>query len=30
MVLAARLQAGWITEDELAAEQVPADEAVGA
>ncbi|MEK1868300.1 MAG: transcription termination factor NusA [Ensifer adhaerens] len=30
MVLAARLKAGWITEDELAAEQVPADEAVGA
>ena len=30
MVLAARLKAGWITEDELAAEEVPADEAVGA
>jgi len=30
MVLNARLKAGWITEDELAAEQVPADEAVGA
>jgi N utilization substance protein A len=30
MVLAARLKAGWITEDELAAEDVPADEAVGA
>ena len=30
MVLAARKQAGWITEDELAAEQVAADEAVGA
>jgi N utilization substance protein A len=29
MVLAARLKAGWITEDELAAEE-PADEAVGA
>ncbi|RVA25819.1 transcription termination/antitermination protein NusA, partial [Mesorhizobium sp. M7D.F.Ca.US.004.03.1.1] len=30
MVLAARLKAGWITEDELAAEEVSADEAVGA
>src|SRR3954452_4002454 len=30
MVLAARLKAGWITEDELAAEDVPADETVGA
>jgi N utilization substance protein A len=30
MVLAARLKAGWITEDELAAEDVSADEAVGA
>ncbi|MBZ9701139.1 MULTISPECIES: transcription termination factor NusA [unclassified Mesorhizobium] len=30
MVLAARLKAGWISEDELAAEEAPADEAVGA
>ncbi len=30
MVLAARLKAGWITEDELAAEEESADEAVGA
>ncbi|MDX8435826.1 MULTISPECIES: transcription termination factor NusA [Mesorhizobium] len=30
MVLAARLKAGWITEDELAAQEAPADEAVGA
>jgi len=30
MVLAARLKAGWITEDELAAEEEAADEAVGA
>src|SRR6185312_4201703 len=30
MVLAARLKAGWITEDELAAEEETADEAVGA
>ncbi|CCV03237.1 Transcription elongation protein nusA (N utilization substance protein A) (L factor) [Mesorhizobium metallidurans STM 2683] len=30
MVLAARLKAGWITEDEVAAQEAPADEAVGA
>ncbi|TPN89553.1 transcription termination/antitermination protein NusA [Mesorhizobium sp. CU2] len=30
MVLAARKRAGWITEDELAAEEASADEAVGA
>ncbi|BCG91161.1 transcription termination factor NusA [Mesorhizobium sp. 131-2-1] len=30
MVLAARLKAGWITEDELAAQEATADEAVGA
>ena len=30
MVLAARLKAGWITEEELAAEQEPADETVDA
>ncbi|TPI22624.1 MULTISPECIES: transcription termination factor NusA [unclassified Mesorhizobium] len=30
MVLAARKKAGWITEDELAAEEASADEAVGA
>jgi N utilization substance protein A len=30
MVLAARLKAGWITEEELAAEEETADEAVGA
>ena len=30
MVLAARLMAGWISEEELAAEAEPADEAVGA
>jgi N utilization substance protein A len=30
MVMAARLKAGWITEDELAAEEEPADEAAGA
>jgi len=30
MVLAARLKAGWVTEDELAAGNEPADEAVGA
>ncbi|TPM39098.1 transcription termination factor NusA [Mesorhizobium sp. B2-3-4] len=30
MVLAARLKAGWISEDELAAEEASADEAVGA
>src|SRR5688500_5888985 len=30
MVLSARLKAGWITEDEVAAQEAPADEAVGA
>jgi N utilization substance protein A len=30
MVVAARLKAGWITEEELAAEEETADEAVGA
>jgi N utilization substance protein A len=30
MVLNARLKAGWISEDELVAEEASADEAVGA